>query len=183
MFKNLLGEVKGIFNIITIIELAISLLFSLMGIIFISNTTININVMSILTGLLLITNGISSIFSYLKRGGIVLYNNNLIYGIILIVVGIFGLFLGNYLPIVLGIYFLVSGVQRINYGIFFKKFNESSWLLTFVIGILFIIVGIISFFAMNGNVIKVNGICLFGYGVINIIDMILFRRRSKYFLA
>lgn len=183
MFDKLLGEVKGIFNIITIFELVISILFILVGLIFFSSPNMSNIAVSIFTGLVLIINGISSIYSYIKRGSIVLYNNNLIYGIILILLGIISMFVGKILSIFLGIYFIISGLQRINYGIFLKKFNESSWLLTLAVGILFIIIGIISFFTSGDAVVKVAGICTLGFGVMNLINIILLRRRSRYFIA
>jgi len=183
MFDKLLGEVKGIFNIITIFELVISILFILVGLIFFSSPNMSNIAVSIFTGLVLIINGISSIYAYIKRGSIVLYNNNLIYGIILILLGIISMFVGKILSIFLGIYFIISGLQRINYGIFLKKFNESSWLLTLAVGILFIIIGIVSFFTSGDAVVKVAGICTLGFGVMNLINIILLRRRSRYFIA
>lgn len=183
MFSKLLGEVRGIFNILTIIDLVISTLFIVFGIIFFSNQNMNITALSILTGLLLLGNGVFSIFSYLKRGTIVLYNNNLIYGIILGIVGIISMFVSVNLKVLLGLYLLVLGIQRINYGIFFKKYHESSWIVTLVIGILYIIMGLLAFFTSRDNVVNVSSICILGYGLINFVNVILLRRRSKYFIA
>ena len=183
MFSKLLGEVKGIFNILTIIDLVISTLFILVGIIFFSNQNMNITPLTIITGLLLLSNGVFSIFAYLKRGTIVLYNNNLIYGIILCIVGIIAMFIGTYLKILFGIYLLVIGIQRINYGLFFKKYHESSWIVTLVLGILFIIMGLLVFFTNRDNVVNVSSICILGFGLMNFVNVILLRRRSKYFIA
>jgi len=183
MFEKLLGSVKGIFNRLTIIELIISCLFIILGIIFFSNPSMSNLVVSIITGILLISNGVSSIYTYLKRGTIVLYNNNLIYGIILIIVGIISMFVGKVLSIFLGIYLLIIGIQRINYGIFFKKYNESSWIITLVVGILFIIIALISFFTSSDNIVSVAGICTIGFGLMNFINILLLRKRSKYFIA
>ena len=183
MFEKLLGSVKGIFNRLTIIELIISCLFIIFGIIFFSNPSMSNLVVSIITGILLISNGVSSIYTYLTRGTIVLYNNNLIYGIILIIVGIISMFVGKFLSIFLGIYLLIIGIQRINYGIFFKKYNESSWIITLVVGILFIIIALISFFTSSDNIVSVVGICTIGFGLMKFINILLLRKRSKYFIA
>lgn len=183
MFERFLGEVRGIFNIITIFELVMSVLFMVVGMIFISSPSMSNIATSIFTGLVLVANGISSIYAYLKRGRIQLFNNNMIYGIALIIVGFIAMFVGNVLSIFLGIYFIISGFQRINYGMFLKKFNESSWLLTLVVGVLFIIIGIISFFTDGEAVVKVAGICTLGYGTINFVNILLLRHRSKYFIA
>jgi len=183
MFDKLIGEAKGIFNIVTIIELIISILFIFTGLLFFTNTNYSNTLVSVITGIYLIIVGASSIYAFLKRGGIVLYNNNLIYGIILIILGILAMYLGNILSIILGIYVLVLGVQKINYGIFLKKFNESSWLITLVVGVLLIVIAVITMFTSNDAVIKVTGICLFGVGLINFVNTILLRKRSRYFIA
>lgn len=183
MFNKLLGDVRGIFNIITIIELVISTIFILMGLVFFSSPNMSTIAASIFTGLLLIGNGISKIYAYIKKGDIVLFNNDMIYGFILIIIGIVSLFLGNILSIIFGIYFIISGVQKMNYSMFLKKFNEASWLLTLVVGIIFIAIGIVSFFTSKDAVVEVVGICLFGFGVINFINVLLLRRRSRYFIA
>lgn len=182
MLKEFLGEVKGIFNTVTIIDMCISIIYIILGIVFYFMPNMSNLVASILTGTFLIINGANSIYSFIKRDKIDLFNNNIIYGILLVVIGILIIFLGNVLSILVGIYFIISGVQKVNYGILFKKFNESSWLITLVIGILFVSIGIISFFAKGTGIISAVGIGLFGYGLINLIDVILLRRRSKNFL-
>ncbi len=183
MFEKLLGEAKGIFNIITIIDLVISILFVLMGLILFSSPNMSNIAASILCGFLLISNGASSIYSYIKRGSIDLFNTNLIFGIIFILIGVVALFSGKILSIILGIYLLVIGGQKIYYGILLKKFNESSWLITVVFGALLIIISIITFFTSGEFVVRVSGICILGFGIMNIIDTLLLRRRSKYFIA
>lgn len=183
MFEKLLGNVKGIFNIVTIIELVVSIVCILLGLVFFTNSTLSNIIVSVLTGILLIGNGISSIYAYFKRGSIVLFNNNLIYGIIFIIVGIISLFLGKVLSILLGIYLIIVGVQKINYGILLKKFHESSWLIILVTGVLLLVIAVITFFTSGDAVIKVTGIALLGYGILNIINNVLLRRRSIYFIS
>lgn len=182
MFEKIIGEVKGIFNIVTLIEMGLSILCILFGLVFFTNPNTNKVLIIIVSFLIIITYGITYCLSYLKRGDISLYKNNLIYGIITSIISIITIFLNNYLAIILGIFLLVNAVQKINYGIVLKKFNESSWLLIIVIGILYIIMGIISFFTNIDSNIKVSGIILFGFGLICIINNYLLRKRSKYFL-
>lgn len=183
MLEKILGRVKGAFNIITFIEIIISIIFILLGIIIFANPRMTNLTVSILTGIVLIINGISSIYSYIKKGDIVLYKYNLIYGIVLILIGILAMVVGKVLSILLGIYFIICGTQRINYGIFLKKFNESSWVITLVLGFLFIIIGIVSFFTNGNSLVQVIGICTLGYGIMNFTNVLLLRRRSKYFIA
>lgn len=183
MLEKIFGEVKGIFNTITIIDMIISGLCILFGIICFSAQTMNPIIVAVITGLLLIGNGISAIISYIRRGGIVLFNLNMVFGILLIIVGLVALFLNYHLAIGLGIYLIVVGAQKIFYGIEFKKFSESSWLVTLVIGILYMVIAIILFFTSKDNVVAVTGITLLGYGIINFVNTLLLRRRSNHFIA
>jgi len=183
MFNKLIGEVKGIFNIITIIDMIIALIYLMLGIMFFANPTLSNILVSVITGLVLIFNGVSSIFSYIKREGIELFNFNLIFGIVLILLGLLSMVLSNILSIMLGIYIIVTGIQKVTYGIVLKKFNESSWLITSVTGILYIIIAVLAFFTSTNTIVEVTGICLLAFGLINLINIMLLRKRSNYFLG
>ena len=183
MLGKFFGEVKGIFNMITICDMIISTLCVIFGIICFSIQSMNVILVTVVTGLILLGNGVSSIFSYLKRGGIVLFNYNLIFGILLSIVGIIAMFLNYSLAIGLAVYLIIVGVQKIFYGIEFKKFNESSWLVTLATGVLLIVIAMILFFTSKDNIVVVTGITLLGYGILNFVNTILLRRRSNYFIA
>lgn len=183
MIDKLFGEVKGFFNIITIIDAIISIVFLILGLTFFTNPSMSNVLVSIILGIILIINGAISIFAYIKRSDIDLFNYNLYIGIVLILIGILAMVFKNVLTIMLGIYIIICGIQKVIYGVILKKFNESSWLLTIAIGILFFIIGVVSFFTGGDALVKVTGICIFGYGAINLVDIILLRKRSKYFLS
>lgn len=181
MYEKFIGEVKGIYNTITLIDLCISLLCVIIGVILSANPSMGNQTASIILGVIFIANGVSSIFSFIKRGSIKLYNLNIIYGSFMIVLGILSLIFLNVLQVILGIYFIFLGVQKATYGLLLNRFSEQSWLLTVVVGVLFLTMGIISFF--SENVIAMAGIVFIGYGVINIVNVILLRKRSKYYIA
>ncbi len=183
MVNKIIGEAKGIFNVITLFEITIALIYIIVGILFFTNSTASNTLVSIITGFILIIHGVSAIFSYLRRGDIELFNLNLIFGIILIVLGIVAMFLGKVLSIALGIYLIIGGSQKISYSYFLKKFNESSWVFNLVVGILCIILGVTTFFTSGDKIIEVAGICMLGYGVIDMINVILLRKRSTFFIA
>ncbi len=182
MIKKILGDVKGIFNVVTLIDMCTSLSYVILGLVFFFLPSMSNLVASILAGVFLIVNGANLIYSFIERGKISLFNNNIIYGVILVVLGILIMFLGKFLSILVGIYFIISGAQKVNYGIVFRKFKESSWLLTIVIGVLFLILGIVCFFAKGDGIVSAVGLGLIGYGLINLVDVILLRKRCKNFL-
>ena len=183
MFGKLLGEVKGIFNAITIAEMVDALVYVIIGLLFFFNPTLSFTLVAVLTGIVLIINGVISICSYFKRSNIDLYNYNLIFGILLVVVGIATLFMDYLIAITLGIYLIIIGAQKLCYGLILRKFDESSWITVFIIGFLFFILGVVTIFTSPDAVVKVAGICLLGYGLINFVNTLLLRRRAQYFLS
>lgn len=183
MLDKIFGKVHGIFNIITIIELIYSVVCIIIGILFYSNPDLSNYLVSALIGCIFIIYGGASILFFVKKGDIIIYNNNLIYGLVLILIGILSFFLRRLLSIVLGIYLIIVGIQRINYSLVLKKFHESSWLLTLIIGIVFVVIAGITLFATDDTIVRVAGIYLLGFGIFNAISIILLRHRSEYFLA
>ena len=180
MIKKIIGEVRGVFNTVTLIELVMALIYILLGILFFVDSKLSDSLVSIITGIFFIISGCATIFSYFKRE--MLFRNNLLFGIFLTILGILSLIFQNVLIIILAIYFIVSGVKKINYGIILRKFDESCWLINLTMGVLLIIVGITSIFTRGGELVEALGICLFFYGSINLVETIILRRRSKYFL-
>ena len=182
MFSKILGEVKGIFNIVTMAEMIEALVYIIIGLIFFVNPSLSFTLVAVITGFALTINGVISIYSYFKKDNIDLYNYNLIFGILLVIVGIATLFMNYLLAITFGIYLIISGVQKGAYGLLLKKFNDSSWLTVLIIGIIFIVLGVTTIFTSPDAAVKVAGICLLGFGLIDFTNTLLLRRRAKYFL-
>ncbi len=182
MLDKIFGESKGIFKTVSIIESILAILFLIAGLIFFTNESISYLLLCIITGILIIGVGISSIYSFIKREEIVLFNLNLIFGIVFIIVGIISFFVNYNLNYVCASFLIISGLKKIVYSIYLKKFNESSWLFNLVMGILFIALGVITCFTSVDNTITVVGIDLIGYALLDLTIIILLARRSKYFL-
>ena len=182
MFGKIIGEAKGTFNIITIVELVVSLIILLGSLVFISSNLKHL-ALGIIVGILLILNGTSKIYAYKNRNKIDLYNNNLIYGLIIIALGITSFVLSKYITIIISLFLIINAVNNINYSILLKKFNENSCYFTGVVGLFLIIIGIVSYFTNQDSVNVVSGICLLGYSIMNLINTILLRKRSQYFIA
>lgn len=181
MYVKLLGEVNGIYNRLTLIDLFVSLLWVIVGLLLMTNPEMSNVIFSVTIGIIFILNSFNCLYSFFKRRDIILYNLNIIYGLVMLILGILSLIFKNILQVMLGIYFLILGLQKLTYGLLLKKYSETSWLLTFVVGVLFITMGIISFF--SENIIMISGVCLLGYGLINIVNVILLRKRSRYYIV
>ena len=181
MKSSFLGEVKGIYNRLTMLEMLISLLWIVLGIILVSNESLSNQAFSILLGIMCVVSGVFSLYMFFKRGSIVLYNFNIFYGFIMILLGILSIAVGKSLQIFLGIYVIFLALQKITYALFLHKFGESSWLLTLIVAVLYLTMGIVSMF--SEKIIVVAGIVLIGYGLINLVNVLLLRKRAKYYIA
>ena len=67
MFSKILGEVKGIFNIVTMAEMIEALVYVIIGLIFFVNPSLSFSIVATITGIVLIINGLISIYSYFSN--------------------------------------------------------------------------------------------------------------------
>lgn len=92
--------------------------------------------------------------------------------------------IANIVTIGLGIWLIVSGGLKINYGIRLRNIREAASTITMVVGIISILFGlmvIINPFAKL-FLVEVVGIFLMVYGIIDLTNIILLKKRAKNFI-
>ena len=112
--------------------------------------------------------------------------DTLISGILLLIFGIL-LFmypgtLNMLIPIVLGIWFIVSGVNQLKISGYIKEVSNSSFILTILCGIISIICGVVFIFnplTSSSVVTMVSGMFIIIFSISNIVDAIVFKRHIK----
>ena len=131
-----------------------------------------------------ITNTITTIYKYITRNGAKLYSLNLLYGIIILLIGVIIVLVPfsvtSFLTICLGLYLIIIGINKVTYGIWFKIGNHSSWLITLVIGIMLIFFGILilSNPFSSLTITRLVGAFLILASILDITDLILLKKRS-----
>lgn len=107
-------------------------------------------------------------------------------GILLFVLGLILLIYPNtlnmFIPIVLGIWFIISGVNKMKISILIKDIDKMSFVITLIASILSIVCGFMFIFnpLISTSVITIiSGITIFLYAVSNMIDVIIFKRNVK----
>ena len=87
----------------------------------------------------------------------------------------------SFVTVCLGLFVIVNGATKINYGVWLKKGNEDSWLVTLVTGIFLVVLGIMLVFNPFSalTLTQLSGAFLMIVGVLNVSDTILFKKRSK----
>lgn len=141
--------------------------------------------LGIIVGIIFLIEGINSIYKYFHREGAKLYNLNLVFGVIYAVLGVVIILVPSsvveFITICLGIYMIVNGASKVNYALWLKRGNEDSWLITLATGILVAIVGVLVIFNPFASLTltKLAGAFLIITGILDFMDTILFKNRSK----
>lgn len=185
MARNFKNSVNSIFNKMTLFSLINSIITIIVGICLIFIPDLSNKVIGIITGIIFLLAGANSIYKYIKRDGAKLYTLNIAFGILYLLLGIviivFPFSVSEFVTICLGIYVVVNGASKINYGVWLKKGSEESWLVTLVSGILLLIIGILIMFNpfVALTLTRLVGIFLLISGILDLASAILCKQRSK----
>lgn len=171
------------FNQIINEAIGISIIFLLLGIIFLIYPNISIQVVAYLIAFILIGSGIYLIGLEFTNRIIFFPMDTLFNGIISVILGTIILIYPNIfqtiIPIMLGIYFILDSIFKLKVIMFLRRIDNTSWILTLLLTILSIICGIVLIANPLDSSIAIAlfaGIILIVYSITGIIDMLLFKK-------
>lgn len=171
------------FNQIINEAIGISIIFLLLGIIFLIYPNISIQVVAYLIAFILIGSGIYLIGLEFTNRIIFFPMDTLFNGIISVILGTIILIYPNIfqtiIPIMLGIYFILDSIFKLKVATFLRRIDNTSWILTLLLTILSIICGIVLIANPLDSSIAIAlfaGIILIVYSITGIIDMLLFKK-------
>lgn len=142
-------------------------------------------VIGMIVGIIFLITGVLTTYKFMKRNGAKLYSLNLVFGIVLILLGLVAIIspvsVSSFITVCLGIYLVVMGANKITYGIWFKVGNDPMWLITVVIGLMFGAFGVLllinPFAALT--VTQLVGTFLIISSILDITNTILLCQRSE----
>ncbi len=181
-FKN---SIENMYKRMIIYSLLTALFTIVMGIVLLLLPNATNKVVGIIVGIIFLIEGINSVYKYFHREGAKLYNLNLIFGVLYALLGVviilYPFTVVEFVTVCLGIYMIINGASKVNYALWLKRGNEESWLITLATGILIAIVGILVIFNPFASLTltKLAGAFLIITGILDFMDTILFRNRSK----
>lgn len=181
-FKN---SIENMYKRMIIYSLLTALFTIIMGIVLLFLPNATNKVVGIIVGIIFLIEGINSVYKYFHREGAKLYNLNLVFGVLYALLGVviilYPFTVVEFVTVCLGIYMIINGASKVNYALWLKKGNEESWLITLATGILIAIVGILVIFNPFASLTltKLAGAFLIITGILDFMDTILFRNRSK----
>lgn len=173
------------FNSVLHVGLFTNVLILILGVLCLFKPAFLSEVIGIITGIIIIIYASSMIYSYLSRNGAKLYSLNLIFGILLAILGIvlvvypytFITFVSN----CIAVFLIIVSAIKLNYAFWLMKAKEETWIIRLVTGLLLLVFGIIMLTTSFGalEILQVIGVFLSIVSVFNIMDVLLFKKRSN----
>lgn len=165
-------------------SLTISILFVIVGLFLFIKPDTTISIISYVIGGSLLISGVFSIYKYFSNELISnAFDFNLIYGVLLIIAGMFLVVKPNALatlfPIILGIWIIINSVTKFQYALVLRKARNNDWGYTTLISILTLIWGIVLLynpFAASLAITQTIGVFIIVYAVLDIIDNFIIRK-------
>lgn len=181
-FKN---SISNVYNKMIIYSLITSILSIIVGLILLFLPAVSNKVVGIIVGIVFLIFGVNSIYKYFHRDGAKIYSLNIVFGVLYSILGVviilYPFSVMSFVTICLGIFMIINGATKINYGVWLKKGNEDAWLVTLATGIFIAVLGIMLVFNPFTalTLTQLAGAFLMITGVLNLSDTILFKRRAK----
>lgn len=173
------------FNKFIISSITSSVIMAIAGAIMLFLPNLTNKLIGIIVGIMILISGVNSLYKYFKRDGAKLYSFNLIFGIILGILGIVIILSPSsvtaFVTVCFGLYLIVMGANKITYGSWLKVGNDASWLITMVIGGLLILFGILLIFNPFSalTLTKLVGTFMLLAAILDITNAVLLKNRSK----
>ncbi len=181
-FKN---SIENVYNRMIIYSLITSILSIIVGLVLIFLPTVSNKVVGIIVGVIILIFGINAVYKYFHRDGAKIYSLNIVFGVLYSILGVviilYPYSVMEFVTVCLGLFIIINGATKVNYGLWLKRGNEDSWLVTLVTGIFLVVLGIMVVFNPFSafTVTQISGAFLIIVGILNVSDTILFKKRAK----
>lgn len=164
-------------------DIVVSLIFILFGILLIARPDSIISVISILLGGIMIIIGGLKLIDYFSNDRKDSYL--LAISVVAIIAGIVVMFCSDIIlsvfRILIGIWIIYSGIMNLQTAIVWKDYKSRLWLTSLILSILTIIAGIY-ILVNSGAILQTVGIIIVTYGIIDIIESVIFIKKIDNYL-
>lgn len=164
-------------------SIAESLVFAILGIILIWQKDAIMSMIAYILGAVFILLGIIKVVNYVQtksKGN--LYNYELVYGIMAVIIGIVIMVYSNTISkifgIIIGIWIVYSSVVRASSALKLKQIKSNIWIYSLVIAVIMLICGLVVIFN-TGAIPATIGAIMITYAVLDIIENVIFINNVK----
>lgn len=136
-------------------------------------------------GIMLMINAMSIFYNYFKRDGAKLFSLNLVFGMLIALLGavliVYPYTLIDFIFNLFGVYLIISAGIKLNYAFWLKKANEETWLITLVNAAMVLILALLFLFCdfIAIALTQVIGIFIVFSSILNVMEALLLKKRSK----
>lgn len=164
-------------------SIAESLVFAILGIILIWQKDAIMSMIAYILGAVFILLGIIKVVNYLQaKSKSDLYNYELVYGIMAVIIGIVIMVYSNTISkifgIIIGIWIVYSSVVRAISALKLKQIKSNIWIYSLVIAVIMLICGLVVIFN-TGAIPATIGAIMITYAVLDIIENVIFINNVK----
>lgn len=162
---------------------ATALLFAVIGIVLMVNPEGTIKLVSTVLGVLFILIGVYKILMYfVTKGKYELYNYDIAYGAIAIVIGIVTIVFSRQIlsmfRIIIGVWILYSAIMRITFSLKLRKMQSYAWIAGLSIALIMLACGLFIIFN-EGAILVTIGTVILIYSVLDMIESGIFIKNVK----
>ncbi len=161
-------------------DIIMNIIFAIVGVFMIIKTDSATKIISFIIGGIFIVIGIIKIVDYfIAKGNYDLYNYDLVYGIIAIIIGLITATCGNLiesiLRIMIGVWMIYSGLLRLVLSLKLHKGNVNIWGMSLILSIIIIVAGLYMLFQSSALVLTA-GIMILIYSISDLIESVIFMK-------
>lgn len=164
-------------------DIVVSLVFILLGVMLIANPEVITAAISVILGCIIIGIGVLRFIDYLSTGK--QDNYLLAISIVLIIAGIIVMIctepIISIFRIIIALWIIYSGIMNLQTTIIWKDYKSKVWLTTLILAIAMIIAGIYVL-VNDGVIIQTIGVAIVIYGVIDVIENLIFIKKVDDYL-
>ena len=164
-------------------DIIISIIFVIFCIFLVSNPDTIISMISVILGAIFIAMGVFKVMEYVSKGKQDTYLLGI--GAVAILIGIIIMFCTGIIlslfRIIMGIWIIYSGIMNLQTAVKWKDLQSRLWLAT-VIGAAILIIAGIYVLINSGAILQTIGAIIIIYGVIDIIERIIFIKNVDNYL-
>lgn len=164
-------------------SIAESLVFAILGIILIWQKDAIMSMIAYILGAVFILLGIIKVINYIQaKSKSDLYNYELVYGIMAVIIGIvimvYSSTISKIFGIIIGMWIVYSSVVRASSALKLKQIKSNIWIYSLVIAVIMLICGLVVIFN-TGAIPATIGAIMITYAILDIIENVIFINNVK----
>ena len=169
-----------------------SALLAALGILLIFESEVTISTISYIVGGVLVAAGTFAFLRYLKTNqkGLEMSELDILYGIVTIIIGVLVIknphVIASIIPLILGIAIVISSASKLQYAFDLKSENNDLWKTTMAIAAISAVFGIVLIFNPFAGavlIMRIVGIFILIYAILDIISTLIIKKNVSEFTA